>query len=352
MRNYTLLLVSLIFSITIYSQGLENFDNYSSPTTAYKDATFIGQDGSTWTCFQTRGDAAAEINPSDQAIMLGKNKSSTLTSGTLHNGISSLKFSYMQAFSTNVNLEVYVNSVLVYTATTTSEPGVAKSSGTIDLSAQNITSDFVLSFKNSTTTAGQVNIDNISWTGSSTPTVCTDPTNLLINNITDHEANASWTAGGSELEWVIIYGPKDFDPVNDLGSTNVFSDTVATNSYALNSLDEYTKYDVYVKAKCDSSDFSNLVGPFGFQTAIGVSVKNQDFNHFSYYPNPIQDKLSLKSGSPIEYVIIYDLLGQVVMSSQPNTLEAQINTKEFKNGVYLIKVSLNGNQRTFKLIKR
>lgn len=40
------------------------------------------------------------------------------------------------------------------------------------------------------------------------------------------------------------------------------------------------------------------------------------------------------------------------MSSQPNTLEAQINTKEFKNGVYLIKVSLNGNQRTFKLIKR
>lgn len=102
MKKIILFLGSILFGLTGYSQGLENFDNFLEAASSYEDGTFLGQDGSTWTYVQSRGDVSAEVNPGNQGLMLGRNKSAELTSGTLHNGIATLEFSYLQAFSTDV----------------------------------------------------------------------------------------------------------------------------------------------------------------------------------------------------------------------------------------------------------
>ncbi len=143
-----------------FAQGHETFDNLDDNGTSYQSGTFTGQDGSTWEYVQARGDAEAQVYEDNPAIMLGRNKTpdSELTSGILHNGIGTLKFTYKKAYGADVELEVYVNNDLVYTATTDGEDTPV----TTNEIAVNIDGDFTLRFYNPS--GGQVNIDDIIWT--------------------------------------------------------------------------------------------------------------------------------------------------------------------------------------------
>src|SRR5690606_6226041 len=148
-------------SALLSAQGLETFANFDRTGTSYGDGSFAGQDGSTWTYGQCRGDL--ELN--GKAITMGRNRSSEnfVESGIISGGMGTLEFSYVQAFATNVNMQVYVNNTLVYTATSTSEEGVIKSSGPI---AVNVEGDVQIKFTKNQS-SGQVTIDDIAWTAHS-----------------------------------------------------------------------------------------------------------------------------------------------------------------------------------------
>lgn len=159
-------------SFTGFAQGHETFDNVDDSTgNSYDDGTFQGQDGSTWTHVQTRSDA--EIT--GQAIMLGRNRTpdSYLESGVIANGIGNLKFSYKQEFSNDVNMDVYVNGSLVYTATTSGQQGDVLTTPDI---AVNISGDVVIKFDNAN--GAQVTIDDVIWTamGNAPTLTITSPT--------------------------------------------------------------------------------------------------------------------------------------------------------------------------------
>lgn len=138
--------------------NVETFDNFGATGTSYSSGTFLGQDGSTWNYIQSRGDVEITGN----ALMLGRNRTpqSEVYSGTIGGGIQVLNFDYMQAFGTNVNLNVLVNDVVVGNVTSTSEQNVVKNSGDITV---NVSGNFVLKFINVDNSDGQVVIDNISW---------------------------------------------------------------------------------------------------------------------------------------------------------------------------------------------
>jgi hypothetical protein len=160
-----LVAIMLLFSFNSFGQGNETFANYPETGSSYEDGTFTGQDGSTWDYFQCRGDQ--QIN--GETPCLGKDRTPTaeIQSGTISGGIGTLNFDYEQAFSTNVELEVYVNGSLVTTVTSSSEQGTVKNSGDIDV---NVSGDFTIQFIQANTGAGQVSIDNVEWTAHSGPT--------------------------------------------------------------------------------------------------------------------------------------------------------------------------------------
>lgn len=169
----TLLLGSFKF---IHAQGLEDFTNFPvSTSTAYVDGTFVGNDGSTWTYWQCRRD----IHITPPTPTLGKNRTptSSVESGVISGGIGILNFDYMQAFSTNVKLDVMVNGVVVATVTSNGEQNVVKNSGDIIV---NVPGDFVLKFIQNNSNSGQVSIDNVTWTGY-TATALPEPTNYPTN---------------------------------------------------------------------------------------------------------------------------------------------------------------------------
>ncbi|MBB4119432.1 hypothetical protein GGR32_001730 [Mesonia hippocampi] len=188
MKKITLLLLLLVSTFS-FAQGTETFDNLTLTGTSYVDGTFTGQDGSTWEYLQSRGDYQISGN----AIMLGRNRTpdAEVKSGSIANGIGTLNFDYMQAFSNNVDLDVYVNNVLVANVTTNSEQNVIKNSGNISV---NVAGNFVLKFLN--TNGAQVVIDNVTWTangGTPQPALSiTAPTDGQIFNPNTTSVNASF----------------------------------------------------------------------------------------------------------------------------------------------------------------
>jgi len=135
----------------------ETFANFSA-SSSYVTGTFTGQDGSTWSYNGARGDIA--ITGSAPTLGKGRSPLSYVLSGTIQGGIGTLKFDYMQAFSTSVNLYVYVNSTLVKTINT-GTVNVVSNSGTITV---NVSGAFTIKFVQANTSAGQIAIDNIVWT--------------------------------------------------------------------------------------------------------------------------------------------------------------------------------------------
>lgn len=155
-----LLLFSVLVSTMMVAQGHETFDNFEATGNSYQNGTFLGQDGSEWSYIQCRGDL--ELN--GKALTLGRNRAEgqSLTTGVIQGGIGTLNFNYIQAFSTDVYLEVYINDSEepIFVATSNDELDVIKNTGDIEV---NVEGDFVLKFINQQG-AGQVTIDDIIWT--------------------------------------------------------------------------------------------------------------------------------------------------------------------------------------------
>jgi hypothetical protein len=154
----------MVATSAVFGQGLETFDNLGITGSSYQDGTFLGQDGSTWTFWQCRGD----LQITGKAITLGRNRTpqAEVYSGTIGGGIGDLNFNYMQAFGTNVNLNVEVNGTVVGNVTTSGQQGVVLNSGTIVV---NVSGDFVIRFINVNSGDGQVVIDDVEWTGHGAP---------------------------------------------------------------------------------------------------------------------------------------------------------------------------------------
>lgn len=75
-------------------------------------------------------------------------------------------------------------------------------------------------------------------------------------------------------------------------------------------------------------------------------------NAFSYFPNPVKNELTLKAQSNIQNVIIYNMLGQEVLRTSPNTLESDVQMNELQSGAYFVKVTINNVTETIRVIKQ
>jgi PKD repeat protein len=169
-KLFTLLLFVMAFAVT-YGQGFETFDNFPATGSSYQNGTFMGQDGSEWTYTQCRGD----VGFTGKAIMIGRNRTpqSNFYSGNIPNGIGVLSFDYMQTFSTNVNLNVLINDVVVGNVTSNGEQNIIKNSGDITI---HVEGDIVIKFIGYDNSSGQVVIDNVAW--SSYEEIGNPPTNF------------------------------------------------------------------------------------------------------------------------------------------------------------------------------
>ena len=96
------------------------------------------------------------------------------------------------------------------------------------------------------------------------PPTCPRPSDLTASGFTANSAVVSWTPGGTETEWDVVYGPEGFDPATEGTTVNVDDGNPQTT---LTGLTDNTSYQFYVRAICGAGDESILEGPASFTTA-------------------------------------------------------------------------------------
>lgn len=84
-----------------------------------------------------------------------------------------------------------------------------------------------------------------------------------------------------------------------------------------------------------------------FKTSLGID----DFSlkSIEIYPNPAKDRFFINAKCTLQKVSIYSQLGVLVKTLDINNINAEIDTKELKLGVYLIELQ-NENDKFWKKI--
>jgi Secretion system C-terminal sorting domain len=85
----------------------------------------------------------------------------------------------------------------------------------------------------------------------------------------------------------------------------------------------------------------------------GTALNNLDFTQASIkmYPNPTKNTFTIESKNAIQSISVSNMLGQQVLSVNPNTMSTSIDLTAFQNGIYIVKTTVDGNVTSSKIIK-
>lgn len=171
MKRSLLFVFSLILTVAMFAQGLEDFTN-SNATSSYSTNSFVGNDGITWSYVASR-DGNNDANGSSislPALMLRRSdEPSSITSSSISGGIGNFSVKLYKGFtgSGNRQVELFVNGESKGQSVAFDD--FNEHVFTID--NINVSGNIVIEIRN--ITPKQVIIDDITWTGytSSNPMV-------------------------------------------------------------------------------------------------------------------------------------------------------------------------------------
>ena len=83
-----------------------------------------------------------------------------------------------------------------------------------------------------------------------------------------------------------------------------------------------------------------------------LSAQSFDSSSFKAYPNPVKDILNLSYTENMSQVSIFNLLGQQVVDKKLNASETQLDMSNLPQGTYLVKVTVDNQVKTLKVVKQ
>ncbi|MES2862774.1 MAG: T9SS type A sorting domain-containing protein [Bacteroidota bacterium] len=104
-------------------------------------------------------------------------------------------------------------------------------------------------------------------------------------------------------------------------------------------------YAVSTNGTCTSS---------ALEVTVTVVLGNESFSisQLNYYPNPVENQLTITSKDAISKVEVYNLIGQQVKVINTNSNAIQIDLSDLNSSTYLVKVYAEQNVQSIKVIKK
>lgn len=93
----------------------------------------------------------------------------------------------------------------------------------------------------------------------------------------------------------------------------------------------------------------------GWAASVNCSVMSTskfDQLPFRYYPNPAQNAININSQNTIDTVEIYNMLGQLIQTVEPKSIQTIIDVSDLAVGQYLMKVGMGNTYNTVKITKQ
>ena len=72
---------------------------------------------------------------------------------------------------------------------------------------------------------------------------------------------------------------------------------------------------------------------------------------FTYYPNPVNNILTLNAQKAISNISVLNMLGQEVISTTPHNMSNEVDMSDLKSGAYFVRVTIGNSIETIKIIK-
>lgn len=156
---------------------------------------------------------------------------------------------------------------------------------------------------------------------------------LIVNGVISNATGQTATDGSVDITVTGGSGPYTFLWSN--GATTEDLNGVAPGVYTVTITDDNG---------CVTS------GTFTVSFTIGIATNVLD-NALNVYPNPARDIVTIDAGSlVIGKVDVINMLGQTVYSAQPKTSKLQINTENFSEDLYLVRLLIDGQVITKRLV--
>lgn len=97
---------------------------------------------------------------------------------------------------------------------------------------------------------------------------------------------------------------------------------------------------------------SNAMQDYLSCSQVVLNTENFDINLLEVYPNPGDNELNISYTNPINYIEIFNSLGQKIKTYQPNQLTVKLNTESFSTGFYLIKIESDKSHAVVNWVKK
>lgn len=175
------------------------------------------------------------------------------------------------------------------------------------------------------------------------------PTDLTVTNV-DNVAELSWTAStDGSVEGYNVYRRTNstlWEKVNtSLVATTTYSDaTVPTG-------EEYIYLVKAVKTKTNGSGifYNESLGTYD-SDFFSVGLDEDVLVDARVYPNPTNGKMNIVCDQKINEIKVTDVNGRLVLSGNANDLSNQIDMSNVPNGVYFVKLILDANSVTKRVV--
>ena len=98
--------------------------------------------------------------------------------------------------------------------------------------------------------------------------------------------------------------------------------------------------------------YSGTQGSFkisAFDASLGTD--SFELNSLKAYPNPVKDMLTLSYSQEISNIAVFNLLGQQVIAKSLNSTNSQVDMSALSQGTYIVKVNIDNQIKTLKVIK-
>ncbi|KJD36150.1 hypothetical protein PW52_05955 [Tamlana sedimentorum] len=171
---------------------------------------------------------------------------------------------------------------------------------------------------------------------------------VIANTVANLSSNAG-TYGTFSATNVTTLDPA----TDDLNLDSEYKPTSASN-YIVDQGDN-AYYDVALFGDLDLSGNTRIfnttidLGVYEYNSTLAVDDISLNTNSVKLYPNPVKDRMFVKSNGQVESVSIYNINGQLL--KQSNNIENDIDVSVLPSGLYMIHIKTSNNTINQKFLK-
>jgi hypothetical protein len=148
-----------------------------------------------------------------------------------------------------------------------------------------------------------------------------------------------------DYDFLYIYnGPDESYP--ELNNGNGFTNTNSPGTVISTAVDGALTFKFFSDQFVTAAGWSAVVS---CQETLGSTSNN--FVDFTYYPNPTNNKVTVKSNTAITTIEVYNIEGRKLFSQKLEAFESNVDLSHFASGTYFFKVKFNDLEKNFKVLK-